>query len=110
MDSGTKACSPKLDREKGLAPRSLVQLTSEDEGERGKLVPVKLFVAGKEVRGVTSAETICHLWGVAVTQKAEFHLRVVEGGEEIEDVGDFADPVIDDVPSKSDVPDGCAEE
>ena len=110
MDSGTKACSPEFDREKGLAPRSFIQLMTEDERESSQLLPIKLFVAGKEVGGVTGAETIRKFWRVAVTQKAEFNLRVVEGGKEIENVADLTDPVIDDVPSEGDVANGCAEE
>ena len=110
MDSGTKACSPEFDQEKGLALQSFVQLMTEDERESSQLLPIKLFVAGKEVGGVTGAETIRKFWSVAVFQKAEFNLRVVEGRKEIENVANLADPVIDDVPSKSDVPDGRAEE
>ena len=68
------------------------------------------MVGGKEVGGVARAETVGRFGCEAVFEEPKFDLGIVEGGEEIKDVVDFANAMVDDAPREGNVAHRCAEE
>ena len=108
MNGRAQTRAAKFNRKENLFARSVVQLTSNEERERGELVGVKEGVDGEEMSGVAGAETVRESRkGIAMFKENELYLSVVDGGKDIEDFGDFPHSIADDVAGKGDIADRC---
>ena len=58
LDGRPKTASANLHREKSLSARGVIQLSTEEQGERGKLMGVEDFVDREKMEGIAGAKAI----------------------------------------------------
>ena len=94
-----------------MGPRGVIQLSAKNERESRNLERVKERVSGGKMRGVTGSKAVREFGErIAVAKKNKFNLGIIQGGQDVEDGGDFLDAVEDGVSREGDVADGGTEE
>ena len=93
LSGGEKAGAAEFNWEKGLRACGVRETATKETREGGKLKRVEVGEDRKEGIRVASPKTIRHFRkGVAVAEKTEFQLGVVEIGESVEDGGNLVNP------------------
>ena len=91
--SGNETGAAEFNWEKGLRACGVRETATKETREGGKLKRVEVGEDRKEGIRVASPKTIRHFRkGVAVAEKTEFQLGVVEIGESVEDGGNLVNP------------------
>ena len=104
MNCRAQSRTAKFNREENLFASGIIQLTSDEEREGGKLKGVEVGVGREEMGWVACAEAVGEFRErETLTKERELYLSVVDGRKDIEDFGNLPHSFVDDVTGERDV-------